>query len=48
MSPQFTKNLAIFMLKKKARMIALRMIRDIKTLFVFDADLDICLRKFWT
>ena len=49
MSPQFTKNLAIFMLKKKARMIALRMVRDKNALsFIFDAALDICLRKFGT
>ena len=49
MSPQFTKNLAVFMLKKKVRMIALRMVRDKNALtFVFDADLDICLRKFGT
>ena len=49
MSPQFTKNLAIFMLKKKARMIALRMVRDKNALaLIFDADLDICLRKFGT
>ena len=42
MSPQFTKNLAIFMLKKKAGMIALRMVRDKNALaFIFDADLDI-------
>ena len=45
-SPQFTKNLAIFILKKKVRIMVLRMVEN-KNAY-FDAGLDICLKRIGT
>ena len=47
-SPQFTKNLAIFILKKKVRIMVLRMVENKNALEYFDAGLDICLKRIGT